>query len=267
MKIKDHLLIDSAVKQISCLKNKTKFSNLDTIIIHYTAGSSAISSAHYLAKGDLKASAHLVIGQAGDIYQLVSFDTISWHAGTSYYKGRSSFNHFSIGIEIDNAGELVKVGDTYQSYFGKIFTEDEIIKAPHRNDSSKKIRYWQKYTDIQLQLVEEICKLLIDKYDIKYILGHEEIAPDRKIDPGPAYPLDELRFKLFNKTLSNITTDTGEVSAMALNIRSAPNIIAEQIFKPLRQGTKVKILEEFGAWYKVELPIVGWVSKKYIQTK
>jgi len=267
MKIENHLLVDNNITKISCPKNKISFNNLDTIIIHFTAGSSAISSAHYLATDDLKASAHLVIGQVGDIYQLVSFDTIAWHAGTSYYNGRSGFNKYSIGIEIDNAGELIKIGDTYQSYFGKIYTEDEVISAYHRNDPTKKVRYWQKYTDKQIQLVEQICELLIKEYDITKILGHEEIAPDRKIDPGPAFPLDELRFKMFNKQLTNLTTDLGEVTALALHIRSAPNIVAEQIFRPLKRGTKVKILEEFGAWYKVELPIIGWVSKKYISTK
>ena len=55
------------------------------IILHYTAGVSAQSSPRYLARPDVKASAHLVIGRLGKIIQLVSFDVEAWHAGQSSY--------------------------------------------------------------------------------------------------------------------------------------------------------------------------------------
>ena len=59
------------------------------IILHYTAGVSAQSSPRYLARPDVKASAHLVIGRLGKIIQLVSFDVEAWHAGQSSYAGWS----------------------------------------------------------------------------------------------------------------------------------------------------------------------------------
>ena len=76
------------------------------IILHYTAGVSAQSSPRYLARPDVKASAHLVIGRLGKIIQLVSFDVEAWHAGQSSYAGRTCLNRFSIGIELDNLGRL-----------------------------------------------------------------------------------------------------------------------------------------------------------------
>src|SRR5690606_16389776 len=101
---------------------------------HYTAGSDAKSSAKYLAQADVKASAHLVIGRNGEIYQLVPFDTIAWHAGISSYQGRSGYNNFSIGIELDNAGPLEKTGADYVSWFGKKYMESERVLKTHRNE-------------------------------------------------------------------------------------------------------------------------------------
>ena len=77
------------------------------IILHYTAGVSAQSSPRYLARPDVKASAHLVIGRLGKIIQLVSFDVEAWHAGQSSYAGRTCLNRFSIGIELDNLGRCL----------------------------------------------------------------------------------------------------------------------------------------------------------------
>ena len=79
---------------------------LDTVIIHYTAGTSAKGSAAWLCNPQAGASAHLVIGREGEIYQLIPFTTKAWHAGVSQYQGRKGFNNYSIGIELDNAGPL-----------------------------------------------------------------------------------------------------------------------------------------------------------------
>ncbi|MGB3467614.1 MAG: N-acetylmuramoyl-L-alanine amidase, partial [Cyclobacteriaceae bacterium] len=58
---------------------------LDMLIIHYTAGRSAETSANFLARPDVQASAHLVIGRDGQVFQLVPFDKVAWHAGVSQY--------------------------------------------------------------------------------------------------------------------------------------------------------------------------------------
>ncbi len=178
-----HLLED--VFYISCPKNQKKFhaSLPDTIILHYTAGRDAESSAKYMAKDDVQASAHVVIGRDGEIFQLVPFDTISWHAGNSKYGNRKGLNRFSIGIEIDNAGELDK---NNKSWFGRKYQESEVF-------TEKSGKKWHKYTNKQIQVTKNICKLLIEKYNIKMILGHSDIAPGRKKDPGAAFPLNEFK--------------------------------------------------------------------------
>ncbi len=250
-------------------KNKKKFSSQmpDSIIIHYTAGRSAESSAKFLA-GDVEASAHLVIGRDGEIFQLVPFDTKSWHAGESSYNGRRYYNNYSIGIELDNAGVLKKTGDKFISWFGKSYPNSEVIEDNHRNEDVP--RFWHTYTPIQIEICEEICKLLIQQIDIKEILGHEEISKGRKQDPGPAFPLDKLRNDLLHqdrKTESSALPERGIVTASKLNIREGAGPAFDKVAKPILKGREVGILEEKDGWYKISTQVEGWVSKDFVHPK
>jgi len=275
------------VNQMPASKNTQTFSDgmPDTIVIHYTAGGSAESSARYLADPKIQASAHLVIGRDGTIYQLVPFNTIAWHAGISNYMGRSGFNKFSIGIELQNAGPLRKSDNEYFSAFETKIPPNEVIYAQHRNESEK--RYWQTYSDVQIATCEEVCSALMDffykgnpqgGYDgslqqIKLILGHEEIAPGRKSDPGPAFPLDKLREKFLtngrrvDEISDQLHLKKGEVAIDMLNIRAGAGVNFDKVALPLSKGSKVEILEERDGWYKVTTSIQGWVSKGYIEGK
>ena len=161
------------------------------IVLHYTAGSSALSSAHYLARKDTDSSAHLVIARDGGIIQLLPFDTIAWHAGQSEYAGRTNLNRYSIGIEMDNAGELHRREGKFYSWFNQEYMPNEV----YTNCKNGRAHYWHKYTEAQYQTVHGICGLLINTYPIRYILGHSEITR-RKLDPGPAFPMKELRMLL-----------------------------------------------------------------------
>ena len=76
------------------------------IVLHYTAGTSAESSALFLTRPDVSASAHVVIGREGEVFQLVPFNIEAWHAGKSWDAGRGGLNRYSIGIELDNLGKL-----------------------------------------------------------------------------------------------------------------------------------------------------------------
>ncbi len=263
-----HFLEGTNVDYIECPKNIQKFDRgmPDTIVLHYTAGRDGKSSAQYLAKDNVKASAHIVIDRDGSIYQLVPFDTIAWHAGRSSWKGRSGLNKYSIGIEIDNAGVLTKSANNYVAWFGKKYNADEVMEAVHRNESQPK--YWHLYTENQIDMVETVCELLMEQYTgIQNILGHEEIAPGRKLDPGPAFPLDQLRKRLINDRDEEkplLTEQTGEVAVEYLNIREMPGRRAPLVSSPLPKGTQLKIREEHSGWYRVETQIEGWVSAEYI---
>ncbi len=257
---------EKVVSHIACPKNKSKFKTglPNTIIIHYTAGRSADSSAKYLSKRTVKASAHVVVARDRRVIQLVPFNTIAWHAGTSQWANMIGLNNNSIGIEIDNAGILEKHGDKFLSWFKREYPKEQVIQAVHRNESFR--RYWHQFTDIQIELVEELCLLLMDKYPVKYILGHEEISPGRKHDPGPAFPLDKLRNRLLYNNRDNGTGDIfGIVSAQLLNIRSEASINASLAAPPIAKSTRLQILEKKDNWYLVNHRNTnGYVSANYV---
>lgn len=258
---------EEIVSHMECPKNSKKFKSglPNSIVIHYTAGRNAESSAKFLCKDNIKASAHVVIGRDGQIIQLVPFNIISWHAGASSWKNMSGLNNYSIGIEIDNAGPLTKQGNKYVSWFKKSYAEEDVVHATHRNET--KPRYWHEYTDAQIEAVQDLCALLLEKFPIKYILGHEEISPGRKQDPGPAFPLDKLReLLLSNDRAIDELSLQGKVTADRLNIRAEPSIEGELVAEALASGTIVDIIKEEQNWYLVKIDkLSGYVSARYIE--
>ena len=90
--VKAHKLTGDKVQQVACTGKDSGLFTAglpDTLVIHFTGGSSLDSSVEHLKNPDIKASAHLVIGQNGEIRQLVGFDRVAWHAGISEWTGPS----------------------------------------------------------------------------------------------------------------------------------------------------------------------------------
>jgi len=268
MEIKDHLLQGPKVKFQKTPNHSGEFAkgDLDTIVLHYTAGPLGPSLAT-LTNPRVKASAHLCVDRDGTVVQLAPFNIQTWHAGKSEWKGKVGLNKYSIGIEIVNDGPLTKSGNIYRAWYGASLNESDVIEATHRNESIP--RYWHTYTTEQIEVVNEICQLLIDTYGITEIVGHEEIAPMRKSDPGPAFPMDRIRSKLLKGNRDedeglNDDLKNGRVLASSLNIREAPNPEAAKVAKSLTKNQKVKILEQKGEWFRVTTEVEGWVSAKYI---
>ena len=168
----------------------------DTLVLHYTACDDADLAVRVLTDGaERRVSAHLVIGRDGEVTQLLPFDTIAWHAGQSVWGGREGFNRMSLGVEIDNSGRLEeREKGVLVSRLGRVFSPEEAVLAVHRNESEPS--WWLRYPREQLEVVESLSALLVAEYGLRWILGHDEIAPDRKDDPGPAFPLDELRARI-----------------------------------------------------------------------
>lgn len=107
----------------------------------------------------LKVSAHLLIRRSGEIVQYVPFDRRAWHAGSSGYRGRTVCNDFSIGIELEGTETIA-------------------------------------YTELQYGRLSETLSLLLENYERlswARIVGHSEIAPGRKTDPGPSFDWTRLR--------------------------------------------------------------------------
>ena len=236
------------------------------LVFHYTAGKSAQSSIDWLTNPEAKASAHLILARDGSICQLAPFNVKTWHAGISNWEGLSGLNSYSIGIEMDNAGPLKKVGDQYQAWFGTLYAENQVLYAKHRLDEEP--RWWQAYTEVQIQRALELAQLLVRHYGLKDVVGHEDIAPDRKRDPGPAFPLEHVRAMVLGR--SEEEQVRYRVTASSLNIRSGPGVEFPSVAEPLKQGTAVVLLEKRDRWSKVELAengdIEGWVRNSFLET-
>ena len=131
------------------------------IIIHYTNLPSTQASLKHLLNKRNKVSAHYLLDQKGKIYSLVNEKDIAWHAGISSWKEDKLLNKNSIGIELQNTG----IDGNYE-----------------------------KFPNQQISQLEKLILELQNKYNISNanILGHSDISPDRKIDPGPKFPWQRL---------------------------------------------------------------------------
>ena len=163
----------------------------DNIVIHYTAGYDALSAAKYLANNSTHVSAHVVIARNGKIYQIVDFETQAWHAGRSQFKSKLNLNRMSIGIELENYGPLTMHDGEYVTWFNKPVPKEEVIEMLH--PTTRQNCFWQTFPQVQLDKLEELCKLLLQAYKCDRILGHNEISLTGKIDPGPAFPMDQFK--------------------------------------------------------------------------
>ncbi|MDH5252928.1 MAG: SH3 domain-containing protein, partial [Nitrospira sp.] len=112
----------------------------------------------------------------------------------------------------------------------------------------------------------ELARLLVRHYDLKDVIGHEDIAPDRKRDPGPAFPLEQVRASVLGRETE--APERYEVTASTLNIRSGPGVEFPPVAEPLKKGTEVVLLEKRDRWNKVELvengDIEGWVHNQFL---
>lgn len=167
------------------------------LVAHYTAGRSAANSANWLCSKAAKASAHLIIGREGSLYQLVNFDSVAWHAGPSAWGKLTGLNNFSIGIELDNPGFVVKDGaGKWRSLALGVTYENHDVVVDERGMG------WVTYTVPQLTLLEQVGLEIIEAYpSLKDIVGHSDICvpAGRKPDPGFAYPAESIRSKLFGR--------------------------------------------------------------------
>lgn len=260
------------------------------IVMHYTAGGSGAASRDYMLKSPTQkqrllgsstkvyASAHVVVDRDGSVWQIVPFDRKARHAGRSSWKGLESLNRCSIGIEIANYGWLDQQGDgSYKRSDTPRFDAKDVTVAPM--PSGTRMMGWENYPTPQLDAVERVTRALLAAYSsIGEVLGHEEIAPGRKFDPGPAFPLECFRNLVDSRGIGALEGEPDEkerpveryVSTTRLNIRGGPGIEYEKLDEsPLAPGTVLEHLESDGEWMKVRLEhadaVIGWVHGGYLR--
>lgn len=154
------------------------------LVIHFTSGASGQSSINFWKTPDAKgASAHLVIERDGTVIQCRPFNRTCGHAGKSRWKGFDGLNTCSIGIELANAGDNAKLAAKWSKL--------PLFKARHKNGGP--VQDWEAYPEEQIQACIQVAQAIVARYKLDDVIGHDDIAPDRKNDPGPAFPMGRLR--------------------------------------------------------------------------
>ena len=139
-------------------------SSINIVVIHYTGMKSFEEALGHLCDSSSKVSSHYLINSNGDVYLLVDEDKRAWHAGVSFWSGDDDVNSSSIGIELVNPGHE----------FG-----------------------YESFSESQMTSLEVLIKSLIRSYNIPLynIVGHSDIAPLRKKDPGELFNWKRLADK------------------------------------------------------------------------
>lgn len=237
------------------------------LVMHYTAGRSARSSINWLTNRQSKASAHLVIGRDGTVTQLVPFNKVAWHAGLSRWEGLVGLNAHSIGIELDNAGPLVQQAGAWRAWFGTEYPDADVIEAVHKNETEA--RGWHAYREKQIASAVAAAQAIVGKYSLKDVVGHDDIAPDRRTDPGPAFPMHSFRAAVMGRAGETLLFET----VTQLNIRNGPGTVFEKLdASPLPRGTRLMLNRTEGDWRNVDVldgdgasVLSGWVHGAYIR--
>jgi len=158
------------------------------VVIHHTTADFD-NSLHILTKPSSNSvSSHYLIPEPDDssydrsklqVHRLVSEDDRAWHAGVSHWAGKNGLNDQSIGIELVN-----------QTYCRRSTVVDEDMDQPVR-----RICFFPDFADSQIALLVDLLGEILERHpDVRptHIIGHADIAPDRKIDPGPRFPWQRL---------------------------------------------------------------------------
>lgn len=174
-------------------------------VIHYTVGLGARNVAAFMRDPSMEfISAHLLISRSGHIIQMVPFSHVAYHAGKSTYRGRSSCNNFSLGIELENPGPVTRQPDgSWKTTQGQRW-DGGVVEAQHKSGHVKSWTHWAEYSDEQIDLCAHVCALWHEHYGIVDVVGHDDVAPGRKSDPGPAFPMRALQAAVFGEAYAGI---------------------------------------------------------------
>ena len=130
------------------------------VVLHYTEMERA-AALERLTDPDAKVSAHYFISEEGEVVRLVDEDKRAWHAGASYWRGHKDVNSASVGIELDHPGHGLG---------------------------------YREFADAQIEALVPLLNDIVRRHDIPRanVVGHSDVAPARKTDPGELFPWDRL---------------------------------------------------------------------------
>ncbi len=257
---------------------KGKLREIKYLVMHITGGTNMQGVVNYFKNPTSGVSAHLLIGRDGRVVQFIPFDGVAFHCGFSYWEGDENLNLLSIGIEIDNAGYL-RGGPGKWSFKGVSIPDSQVVELTHWKHYRPK--GWETFPDIQLDVAYAIAEALVKKYGIKEIISHDEINLVNRLDPGPAFPMQEWRDRIYpgegrpniQKYRIDEEAEIYEHVGQKSPAQNTPKI------GRLGEKSKLQIRDEVGKWslVRVILPSknttnkskikssLGWIEKRTIK--
>ncbi len=134
---------------------------ISMVVLHYTEMASAEAALERMCDPAAQVSAHYLISEAGEVTRMVPEAKRAWHAGQSYWRGHRDVNSASIGIELDHPGHALG---------------------------------YREFSEAQFEALVPLLARIVKTHDIPRanVVGHSDVAPARKIDPGELFPWDHL---------------------------------------------------------------------------
>ncbi len=150
-----------AMRELPSPNHGPRTASIDMLVLHYTGMTSAADALARLTSLDSAVSAHYLVDEDGTVWRLVPEERRAWHAGLSFWRGRRDINSASIGIELVNPGHE----------FG-----------------------YREFLEPQIAALESLCRDILGRHQIppRHVLGHSDVAPARKEDPGELFPWRRL---------------------------------------------------------------------------
>lgn len=137
---------------------------IDILLLHYTGMRTGAAALERLRDPNAKVSAHYLVEEDGRLFRLVDEEKRAWHAGVAFWRGEEDINARSIGVEIVNPGHE----------WG-----------------------YRPFPEAQVKTVVELCRDVVARHAVprERVLGHSDVAPERKEDPGELFPWERLAFE------------------------------------------------------------------------
>tara|TARA_E500000178_G_scaffold300571_1_gene308901 strand:+ start:1983 stop:2693 length:711 start_codon:yes stop_codon:yes gene_type:complete len=198
-------------------RNSRKTKDIKLIVIHYTGMQSKIVSVKRLMSKNSKVSCHYLIDRKGEIVQMVQDKKVAWHAGKSKWKNFKNLNKNSIGIELVNKGHQ----------FG-----------------------YENFTNVQIKKLIILCHYLKKKFRIhnSNIVGHSDISPIRKKDPGEKFPwefLQKNKIGIWYKIFKSINTEIGDKKIKILFFKNIYKLGYRYFSLKKRSKTDIYLIKAF----------------------
>lgn len=252
--------------------------DIQFIVMHITTGPHLQATINTFQNKDEGVSAHFVVARDGRVIQMVPLDHAAYHAGSGLWEGKGLFNRCSIGIEVDNAGKLSEGGGRVYARRGDLtIPEGHYERIRHWRDYH--VKPWESFPEIQKKAAFNIVKAL-ERYfkPIQEILEHERISLLTRTDPGPLFPMEELRQEVLGR-IEPVFERYRLIRESTLYQNSYYKVPKDEYLKypsPKSECQIAIVFDESSYWTKIEIVKYqtkkwhgrkGWVRKNDIFTK